>query len=89
VVAGTPVRPDNSPIDNNDGVTGEATSAAAASEQAGLLTEAGFEHLRTEMLDLDPPAACVLGHLTPADDTEAAARDRRDAQEAEDSKMGA
>jgi ubiquinone/menaquinone biosynthesis C-methylase UbiE len=40
-----------------------ATSAAAASELAGLLTEAGFEHLRTEMLDLDPPAACVLGHL--------------------------
>ena len=40
-----------------------ATSAAAASELAGLLTEAGFEHLRTEMLDLDPPAACVLGHV--------------------------
>src|SRR5690349_1729942 len=51
-----------------------ATSAAAASELAGLLTEAGFEHLRTEMLDLDPPAACVLGHLAPADDAELAAR---------------
>src|SRR5919112_3620588 len=38
-----------------------ATSAAAAHELAGLLTEAGFEHLRIEMLDLDPPAACVLG----------------------------
>ena len=51
-----------------------ATSAAAASELAGLLTGAGFEHLRTEMLDLDPPAACVLGHLAPADDAELAAR---------------
>jgi len=40
-----------------------ATSAAAAKELAGLLTEAGFECLRTETLDLDPPAACVLGHL--------------------------
>jgi SAM-dependent methyltransferase len=39
-----------------------ATSAAAATELTDLLTEAGFEHLRTEMLDLDPPAACVLGH---------------------------
>jgi SAM-dependent methyltransferase len=39
-----------------------ATSASAADELAGLLTEAGLEHLRTEMLDLDPPAACVLGH---------------------------
>ena len=38
-----------------------ATSAAAAKELAGLLTEAGFGHLRTELLDLDPPAACVLG----------------------------
>jgi SAM-dependent methyltransferase len=37
------------------------TSAAAAEELAGLLTDAGFAHLRTEMLDLDPPAACVLG----------------------------
>jgi len=40
-----------------------ATSAAAATELAGLLTEAGFEDLRTEMLGLDPPAACVLGHV--------------------------
>ncbi|GAB4000501.1 class I SAM-dependent methyltransferase [Glycomyces albus] len=38
-----------------------ATSTAAAGEFAGLLTAAGFEHLRTEVLDLDPPAACVLG----------------------------
>ena len=45
-----------------------ATSAAAASELTGLLTEAGFEDLRTDMLDLDPPAACVLGHLAAADD---------------------
>lgn len=51
-----------------------ATSAAAANELAGLLTEAGFEHLRTEMLDLDPPAACVLGHVAPADDAELVAR---------------
>src|SRR5262245_54368745 len=40
-----------------------ATSAAAAGELAALLTGAGFEHLRTETLDLDPPAACVLGYL--------------------------
>lgn len=40
-----------------------ATSAAAAAELAGLLTDAGFERLRTEMLDLDPPAACVIGHV--------------------------
>jgi len=51
-----------------------ATSAAAANELAGLLTEAGFEHLRTEMLDLDPPVACVLGHVAPADDAELLAR---------------
>jgi ubiquinone/menaquinone biosynthesis C-methylase UbiE len=51
-----------------------ATSAAAANELAGLLTEAGFEHLRTEMLDLDPPAVCVLGHVAPADDAELVAR---------------
>src|SRR5512132_532909 len=51
-----------------------ATSAAAANELAGLLTEAGFEHLRTELLELDPPAACVLGHLAPADDAERVAR---------------
>jgi SAM-dependent methyltransferase len=51
-----------------------ATSAAAANELAGLLTEAGFEHLRTELLDLDPPAACVLGHVAPADDAELVAR---------------
>jgi SAM-dependent methyltransferase len=50
-----------------------ATSAASASELADLLTEAGFEHLRTEMLDLDPPAACVLGHVAPADDAKLAA----------------
>jgi ubiquinone/menaquinone biosynthesis C-methylase UbiE len=38
-----------------------ATTAAAADELAALLTEAGFEQLRVETLDLDPPAACVLG----------------------------
>jgi ubiquinone/menaquinone biosynthesis C-methylase UbiE len=42
------------------------TSAAAAKELAGLLTEAGCTDLRTEMLDLDPPVACVLGHVPPA-----------------------
>jgi len=47
-----------------------ATSAAAAGELGGMLTEAGFEHLRTEMLDLDPPAACVLGYVPAADDAE-------------------
>ena len=51
-----------------------ATSVAAANELTALLTEAGFEHLRTEMLGLDPPAACVLGHVTPADDAELVAR---------------
>jgi SAM-dependent methyltransferase len=51
-----------------------ATSAAAANELAGLLTEAGFEHLRTELLDLDPPVACALGHLAPADNAEPLAR---------------
>jgi ubiquinone/menaquinone biosynthesis C-methylase UbiE len=40
-----------------------ATSAAAANELVGLLTGAGFERLRTEVLDLDPPAACVIGHV--------------------------
>jgi SAM-dependent methyltransferase len=45
-----------------------ATSSAAADELTGMLTEAGFERLRTEMLDLDPPVACVLGHVAPADE---------------------
>ena len=40
-----------------------ATSAAAARELASQLTEAGFTRLRTEVLDLDPPAACVIGHV--------------------------
>jgi SAM-dependent methyltransferase len=38
-----------------------AISIAVADELAGLLTDAGVEHVRTEMLDLDPPAAFVLG----------------------------
>jgi SAM-dependent methyltransferase len=38
-----------------------ATTAAAADELAAQLTEAGFDQLRVETLDLDPPAACVLG----------------------------
>jgi len=45
-----------------------ATSATSASELAALLTEAGFKQLRTETLDLDPPAACVLGHVAPVVD---------------------
>ena len=44
-----------------------ATSAAAAHELVDLLTKAGFEHLRTDVLNLDPPAACVLGHVAPAE----------------------
>lgn len=40
-----------------------ATSAVAASELKDLLAEAGFDDLRTEMLDLDPPVACVLGYV--------------------------
>jgi SAM-dependent methyltransferase len=51
-----------------------ATSAAAAGELARLLTEAGFAHLRTEMLDLDPPAACVLGYVAPAEGAELVTR---------------
>jgi ubiquinone/menaquinone biosynthesis C-methylase UbiE len=43
-----------------------ATSAAAATELSTLLTDAGFENPRTEMLPLTPPAACVLAHLPPA-----------------------
>lgn len=39
-----------------------ATSAAAAEELAAMLTQAGFERIHTEMLDLDPPVAYVLGH---------------------------
>jgi ubiquinone/menaquinone biosynthesis C-methylase UbiE len=39
-----------------------ATSASAAKELVDLLTAAGFERLRTEMLALDPPAACVIGY---------------------------
>jgi len=47
-----------------------ATSAAAANMLAGMLIDARFEHLRTEMLDLDPPAACVLARVPAADDAE-------------------
>jgi SAM-dependent methyltransferase len=43
-----------------------ATSVAAAKDLAGMLTEAGFERLQTEMLDLDPPVVCVLGYVPPA-----------------------
>ncbi|WP_163508115.1 class I SAM-dependent methyltransferase [Fodinicola acaciae] len=40
-----------------------ATSAAAVDELTRQLTDAGFQHQRTEMLDLDPPVACVIGAL--------------------------
>jgi SAM-dependent methyltransferase len=43
-----------------------ATSAAAADELAGLLAEAGFDRVETRLLDLDPPAVCVLGRAAPA-----------------------
>lgn len=44
-----------------------ATSAAAAKQLAALLSEAGFEDLRTHTLDLDPPAVCVLAYVHEAD----------------------
>jgi SAM-dependent methyltransferase len=37
-----------------------ATSAAAAERLSAQLTEAGFQDIHVEMLDLDPPAVCVL-----------------------------
>ena len=37
-----------------------ATSAAAAAELSALLSQAGFENLRVETLELNPPAVCVL-----------------------------
>ncbi len=40
-----------------------ATSMAVADELAELLTEAGVEHIGTDRLDLDPPAACALGRV--------------------------
>ena len=40
-----------------------ATSAAAADELASLLTQAGYEDIRFESLDLDPPAMCVLARV--------------------------
>ncbi|MFI7611001.1 class I SAM-dependent methyltransferase [Nonomuraea terrae] len=36
------------------------TTGRAAQELQDLLTEAGFAHPRVEILDIDPPAACVL-----------------------------
>lgn len=40
-------------------------------ELEGLLRDAGFTQMRTEALDLDPPAVCVLG-VAPAPDGEEA-----------------
>src|ERR687888_392255 len=37
-----------------------ATSAAAADRLRALLSQAGFQDLRSETLDLNPPVACVL-----------------------------
>jgi hypothetical protein len=57
------------------GGTDPALPDPAASPLGDALNAvAGFEHLRTEMLGLDPPAACVLGHVAPADDAELVAR---------------
>ncbi|WP_406638854.1 class I SAM-dependent methyltransferase [Amycolatopsis sp. WGS_07] len=36
-------------------------SASVVEELTGVLSEAGFTQLRTEILDLEPPAVCVLG----------------------------
>jgi len=41
-----------------------ATSAAAADRLAAQLCEAGFENVRVETLDLNPPAVCVLAART-------------------------
>jgi SAM-dependent methyltransferase len=46
-----------------------AISEAVATELAGLLAEAGIEHVQTEMLDLDPPAAWVLGRIAQSNAT--------------------
>ncbi|MFE1594913.1 class I SAM-dependent methyltransferase [Nocardia sp. NPDC058705] len=50
-----------------------ADSETVGRDLVGLLSEAGIEHVRTEMLDLNPPAAWVLGR-TPR----AALDDQRD-----------
>jgi SAM-dependent methyltransferase len=47
-----------------------STSRDAAREIERLLRDAGFTRLRTETLDLDPPAVCVLG-VAPAPHGEA------------------
>ena len=44
-----------------------ATSAEAAERLRDLLSQAGFGDLRSEMLELNPPAACVLGTRTGGD----------------------
>ncbi|MFJ1766989.1 class I SAM-dependent methyltransferase [Amycolatopsis sp. NPDC088138] len=41
-----------------------ATSVTAADELTALLTGAGFDGLRTETLDLDPPVVCVIGYVS-------------------------
>jgi SAM-dependent methyltransferase len=46
------------------GATAE-TTAAAGRELEELLRGAGFAEVRTEILDLDPPAACVLATKMP------------------------
>lgn len=40
-----------------------ADSEGVARELAGFLAAAGIDHVQTEMLDLDPPAAWVLGRV--------------------------
>jgi ubiquinone/menaquinone biosynthesis C-methylase UbiE len=44
-----------------------ATSAAAADRLRSLLSQAGFQDLRSEMLELNPPAVCVLATRAPGD----------------------
>ncbi|NUS01087.1 MAG: methyltransferase domain-containing protein [Nonomuraea sp.] len=41
------------------------TTTQAAQELQNLLTQAGFTHPRTETLNLNPPAACVLATTPP------------------------
>jgi len=44
----------------NEGAT-DADARRGAERNGALLTEAGFEDLRTETLDLEPMVTCVLG----------------------------
>ena len=54
-----------------------ADSEAFGRTLASLLTEAGIEHIATEMLDLEPPAAWVLGRTAAADSNDVPPADAR------------